>query len=81
MLSPYNSKTPKKATNLSINSELLSKARERGINLSATLEQALIQALKEQEREQWLQENCEAIAAYNRDVEKHGVFGDTLRSF
>lgn len=37
----YNSAAPKKAANLSINSDLLRKTRELNINLSATLERAL----------------------------------------
>lgn len=77
----YNSQAKKKATNLSINSELLSRAKELDINLSATLEQALAQVLKQHQQEQWLTENREAIAAYNHEVEKHGSFSDELRGF
>jgi post-segregation antitoxin (ccd killing protein) len=33
------------------------------------------------EREAWLAENEDAIHAYNRFVEKHGVFGDESRRF
>lgn len=81
MLPLYDSQAPKKATNLSINSDLLTKAKELDINLSAALEQALAQLLKQHQQEQWLKDNREAIAAYNQDVEKHGAFSDGLRSF
>ena len=37
----YDENAPKKATNLSLNSDLLAKSRALKINLSATLEQAL----------------------------------------
>ncbi|MGH8354492.1 MAG: type II toxin-antitoxin system CcdA family antitoxin [Pseudomonas sp.] len=77
----YNPKAPKKAANLSINADLLSKARELDINLSATLEQALAETLKQRQRERWLAENKDAIEAYNDHVEKNGVFSDDLRSF
>lgn len=77
----YNSQAPKKAANLSINADLLSKAREMDINLSATLEQALIETLKQRQRAQWLAENKGAIEAYNDHVEKNGVFSDGLRRF
>ena len=77
----FNSQAPKKAANLSINSELLSKAREQNINLSATLENALAELLKAKQREQWLQENSDAIGSYNEFVEKEGVFSDDIRSF
>jgi antitoxin CcdA len=72
---------PKKATNLSINSDLLRKARALDINLSATLERALAEALKMRERERWLAANKAAMAAYNETVEREGVFSDGLRSF
>ncbi len=77
----YNLQAPKKAANLSINADLLSKAKELDINLSATLELALAAALKQRQRNQWLAENKGAIDAYNERVEKHGVFSDGLRSF
>lgn len=77
----HNTNAPKKAANLSINEDLLAKAREMNINLSATLEEALSEALRRRQREQWLAENREAMAAYNAHVEKHGVFSEGLRSF
>ncbi|OGT83234.1 MAG: acetoacetyl-CoA synthase [Gammaproteobacteria bacterium RIFCSPLOWO2_02_FULL_61_13] len=81
MQSAYDPQAPKRAANLSVNGDLLSKARDLHINLSATLEQALAEALKQKQREHWLAENRGAIAAYNQHVEKHGVFSDGLRSF
>ena len=77
----FNSQAPKKATNLSINSDLLAKARELNINLSATLETALAELLKAKQRDQWLKENSSAIEAYNEFVEKEGAFSDDIRSF
>ncbi|MNP86477.1 Post-segregation antitoxin CcdA [compost metagenome] len=60
---------------------MLSKARSLDINLSATLEQALVEALKARQRELWLAENRAAMAAYNQHIEAEGVFSDGLRSF
>jgi antitoxin CcdA len=77
----YDSKAPKKATNLSVNADLLNRARELDINLSATLEQALVEVLRQRQRERWLAENRGAIAAYNDHVENHGDFSDGLRTF
>jgi len=77
----YDTQAPKRAANLSINADLLSKARELNINLSATLEQALIEALRKKARDQWVAENKAAMEAYNEHVDKHGVFSDGLRSF
>lgn len=81
MLPTYNPQAPKRAANLSVNEDLLSKAREMEINLSATLEQALVEALRKKLREQWLAENRDAMQAYNEHVDKHGVFSDGLRGF
>ena len=77
----YDTKASKKATNLSVNADLLSRARELDINLSATLEQALVEVLRQRQRERWLAENRGAIAAYNDHVEKYGDFSEGVRTF
>ncbi|HWG33725.1 MAG TPA: type II toxin-antitoxin system CcdA family antitoxin [Gemmatimonadaceae bacterium] len=71
----------KKATNVSIRTDLLESARQAKLNLSATLERALIEELRRVQRERWREENKEAIVAHNEFVEKHGVFSDGLRTF
>jgi antitoxin CcdA len=71
----------KKAVNLSVDAALLRAARDRDINLSATLERALEEALRQDRRARWLADNRQRIAAYNKQVEVHGAFADTLRSF
>ncbi len=81
MQSVFDPEAPKKAANLTINSDLLNKARALDINLSATLEHALVEALRTRQRELWLAENRAAMAAYNQHVEAEGVFSDGLRSF
>lgn len=65
----------KKAVNLSVDAELLAAAREQGINLSAVLERALA----EERARRWLEENREAIEAYNEDVRANGVWSDGWR--
>lgn len=71
----------KRRTNVSIDAHLLEAARAHGIRLSALLEEAIRRKLADQEKERWLRENKQAIAAYNRDVSARGVFSDGLRSF
>jgi antitoxin CcdA len=71
----------RKATNLSVNADLLDRARDLGINLSATLERALVEVLRERAREHWVAENTALIEAYNAHVDAHGVFSEGLRSF
>lgn len=77
----YNYDAPKKATNLSINSDLLNKSKALKINLSATLEQVLKTKLAENEAESWKKENKRAILAYNDMVEEQGLFADEHRQF
>jgi len=77
----YDTKAPKKPTNLSINSDLLRAAKELNINVSATLEAKLIELVKAQAKEQWLKDNRDAISSYNQHVDENGVFSDEFRSF
>ena len=71
----------KKAVNVSVPAELLDAARAEDINLSAVLETALAEQLRIRRREKWLAESARAIAAYNREIDEHGAFGDKVRSF
>lgn len=77
----FDSHAPKKPTNVSINSDLLAKAKELKINLSATLETALSEMVSARQRELWKLENKAAIEAYNQLVEEQGTFSDDLRGF
>ena len=77
----FNSSAPKKAANLSINIDLLNQAKALHINLSATLEQALTEAIRDKQRQQWLQDNRQSILQYNQRMETEGCFSDGLRNF
>ena len=77
----FDTNAPKKAANLSINSDLLSKSRALKINLSATLENALKDELAKAEAEKWKIENQVAIQTYNNFIDEHGCFGDEYRTF
>lgn len=81
MLEVYDHSAPKKPTNLSVNSDLLNKARAVKINLSATLEEALEQKLAQSAADTWVKENQNAIKAYNSFVEANGCFSDEFREF
>jgi antitoxin CcdA len=72
---------PKAATNLSLRADLVQRAREVGLNLSAVLDAALERAVREAEREAWLAENADAIEEYNASAAKRGVFSDDWRRF
>jgi antitoxin CcdA len=68
--------TAKKAVNLSIDRDLLRQARELKVNLSKALEERLAAIIREERARRWQEENREAIEAYNRFVDKHGLFND-----
>ena len=77
----FNPAAPKKSANLSINADLLQQAKQLNINLSQTLEQQLVELVRQAQQKQWLAENQNALEEYNRRIEKHGVFSDGLRRF
>lgn len=81
MTAIYNPRAAKKATNLSINSDLLQQAKELKINLSQSLEEYLTQKIIEKKSEEWLAQNQDAIHDYNEVVKSRGVFSDGLRRF
>ena len=77
----YDATASKRSINLSLNSDLLTKARRYKLNLSKKLENALLDALTEKEHSKWLEENRDALETYNERVETRGIFGDGLRTF
>lgn len=77
----YDKGASKIAAILSINSDLLQKAKDLHINLSQTLEQRPKEVLLEEKRRVWVAESQKAIEDYNRRIEAEGVFSDGLRRF
>ncbi len=77
----YDETALKKSANLSVNSDLLNKARSLKINLSATLEHALALQVKQAARKTWLRENKKALKILNDLVDKNGLFSDSYRKF
>ena len=72
-------KSRKRAVNLSIDAELIDEANAAGTNLSAVLERALRDELKERRWQAWREENRAAIEASNRELEEHGLWADDYR--
>jgi antitoxin CcdA len=71
----------KRPANVSVNTDLLDKAKRLGINLSQTLEDRLAELVREAEALEWLAQNQRAIDAYNKRVEREGIWSDGLRGF
>lgn len=63
----------KKPTNLSLNAEVLAKARELGMNVSRTVDALLAEEVKRLYWERWNEQNREAIDQYNERIEQEGL--------
>lgn len=63
----------RKATNLSIDPDLIEEAKALGVNASRAAEAGLREAVRTAKGEAWLRENAEAIASSNAWVEKNGL--------
>jgi antitoxin CcdA len=81
MSAVYDETAIKKATNVTINSDLLQKAKSYKINISKNFEAYLSEVVRKREEQQWLEENKSAIDAFNERVEKVGLFSDEHRRF
>ncbi len=77
----YDETAIKKATNVTVNSDLLQKAKSYQINISKNFEAYLAEVVKKREEEQWLEENRAAFDAVNERIEKEGLFSDEHRRF
>jgi antitoxin CcdA len=81
MSAVYDETAIKKATNVTINSDLLQKAKSYKINISKNFEAYLAEVVRKREEQQWLEESKSAIDAFNERVEKEGLFSDEHRRF
>jgi antitoxin CcdA len=75
------STAPKRPVNLSLDSKVLDKARELGMNLSATVDALLADEVERRYWERWREENREAIEHYNARIEREGIPLARYRSF
>ena len=63
----------RRPTNVTLPEALLREARDLSVNLSQACEQGLIAGVADARRHRWLADNQEAIQAWNRHVEEHGL--------
>lgn len=72
---------PRKATNLSLDSDLLAQARLLKVNLSRAAEDGIRLAVARTQSEVWQAENRDALASSNEFVEQNGLPLDPHRQF
>ncbi len=63
----------RRAPNVSLPETLLREVREMEINLSQACERGLVAAVAEARRQRWLEENRQAMEAWNDYVAEHGI--------
>jgi len=63
----------KRATNITVNESLLTKAKELDINVSRASEAGIARAVAEKLAASWLKDNKAALDSSNAYVEKHGL--------
>jgi antitoxin CcdA len=66
----------KRAVNVFVDAELIDEARRLRINLSETLERRLRSIVRADLEKRWLEDNRQAIEAYNDRVARHGLLAD-----
>ena len=64
---------PRRATNVSLSTELVEQARELGISVSRACEAGLAAEVKKAREAKWIEENWEAIQSWNAWVDEHGL--------
>ncbi|MCI1002244.1 type II toxin-antitoxin system CcdA family antitoxin [Ochrobactrum sp. C6C9] len=78
---PESARTFKRATNLSIDNELLSEARQHKINISRAAEIGIAQAIAAAKSALWKDDNRPAIQSSNAYVEANGLPLERYRQF
>ena len=76
----YDTLAARRHVNLTANSDLVAKVRQEKGNLSALLEQSMIDFLVERQLLRWKEENRHAFDSYNRMIEERGTVADDLGS-
>ena len=63
----------RRPTNLSIDADVLDKARSLKINLSRAAEEGVRRAISHEEAKRWAEENAEVVKSTNEYIRNHGL--------
>jgi post-segregation antitoxin (ccd killing protein) len=72
-------KSGKTLLEVEIDAELAAEAAARGVDLSATLEEALTRLTAADRGAEWRRRNLGAVEAWNKLVDKDGLWADKYR--
>ena len=73
--------TVKKATNVTLNADVLNAAKALGINVSQVCDQRLREVVAQELDRRWRSEHADFITAYNTTLEQEGLPLDPWRTF
>ncbi len=77
----HDATAPRRTVSLTINSDLMAKAKAAGLNVSAVSEAALAAALREKMRAALLAELAEDARLHDAHVARHGTFAEGLAAW
>ena len=71
----------KRATNLTLSSDVLEAAKALEINISQVCDNYLREVVRHEEQRKWREEHADFISAYNATIEADGLPLDEWKSF
>lgn len=71
----------KRATNLSLSTDVLDSAKQLDINISQVCDAYLREVVRREQDRRWREEHADFVVAYNAVVEAEGLPLDEWRSF
>jgi antitoxin CcdA len=71
----------KRATNLSLSSDVLEAAKDLGINISQVCDSHLREVVRREQERKWREDHADFISAYNATIAAEGLPLDEWRSF
>lgn len=71
----------RRAVNLTVDEDVLARAKALKINLSLTLERELKKQIRERETADFRNRHAQAVASHNRFIEENGIWSEKYRSW
>ena len=76
----FDAKAPRRPVNLTLNEDLVARARQHRLNLSALAEEAISAALARVAAERFREEIARGVAEHDDYLARHGSLGEALRA-
>ncbi len=76
----FDAKAPRRPVNLTLNGDLVARAREHKLNLSALAEEAITAALARINAARFQEEIARGVAEHDAYLDAHGSLGEAIRA-